>query len=100
MYNDVATLINKVNTGTVDSNGDVVYNEVETDIFVEIKSVGMKEFYTGQQAGYNPSIKFEIADYEDYSNQPFVKYNNEVYKVIRTYRTGTILEIVCEHYEG
>lgn len=99
MFNDVATLVSKVNTGNLDENGDAIFDEVETDVFVNVLSVGMNEFYVGQQAGYNPSITFEIADYEDYSGQQFIRYNGVLYKVIRTYRKSIMLEIVCQYYE-
>lgn len=98
MYNDVATLINKVNTDEVDENGDVIIDEIKTDIFVNVKSVGMREFYTGQQAGYDPEIVFEIQDYFDYEGQPLIEHNDVLYKIIRTYRTNNGLEIVAQHY--
>lgn len=100
MYKDVACLIEKVNTGEVDEYGDDIINEVETEIFVDVKSVTRSEFYTAQQAGYDPQIVFEMADYYDYDNQPLIKYEDVVYKIIRTYRTNVSLQLVCQHYDG
>lgn len=40
-----------------------------------------------------PELKFAIADYLDYDNEQELIYNDKRYKVLRTYRTGTELEI-------
>lgn len=100
MFNDVAVLIKKVNTGNVDEYGDYIFSEERTEVFVNVKSVKYSEFYTAQVAGYNPQIIFEIADYYDYDGQPLIEYENVLYKVIRTYRTTIALEIVCQHFDG
>lgn len=99
MYNDIAYLINKIDTGTVDEYEDTIFRDERTEIFVNVESVKRSEFYTAQTAGFNPQIVFSIQDYYDYNNQPLIEYEKNVYKIIRTYRTGIGLEIVCEHYE-
>jgi len=100
MYNNVAYLITKTNTGTVDAYGDDIFNVTEKAIFVNVESVKRTEFYTAQTAGFNPQIVFNIADYYDYSGQSLIKYDDVTYKIIRTYRTGVGLQIVCEHYDS
>jgi len=99
MYNDLAYLVKKVKTSNVTQYGDPIYDEVKTEIFVKIESVRQTEFYTAQMAGYDPRIVFEIADYYDYDGQEFIEYEEVLYKVIRTYRTGVALQIVCQHVD-
>lgn len=99
MYNDVAYLTDRVKTGNKTQYGDDIYEDVKTQVFVNVKSVTRNEFYSAQVAGYDPQIVFEIADYYDYEGQPFVEYNDVMYKVIRTYRTTIALEIVCQHVD-
>lgn len=100
MYNEVAYLIDKVNTGTVDTYGDAIFTEDKTMVYVKVESVKRSEFYTATQAGFNPQIVFNIADYFDYDGQPLIEYDSVTYKIIRTYRTGVSLQIICEHYDG
>lgn len=97
MYNEVIKLCKKVNTGNRDENGDLIITFSKTEVFCAIKSVARSEFYTARQAGYDPQIIFEIADYFDYNDEQIVEYCEKFYKVIRTYRTGTTLQIVCAH---
>lgn len=99
MYNDIAYLINKKDTGTVNEYGDTIFEDKKTEIFVNVEAVKRSEFYTAQTAGFNPQIVFNIQDYYDYNNQPLIEHEGIVYKIIRTYRTGVGLEIVCEHYD-
>lgn len=95
MYDEEIFLIAKSEEESVDEYGDNVFSEKKRSILAEIKSVGMREFYQAQTSGFNPEIIFEIADYLDYDDERQVEYNGRRYKVIRTYRKGTTLEIVC-----
>lgn len=97
MYNDLAYLTRKVKTGQQNEYGDDIYKLEQKPVFVNVKSVTRSEFYTAQTVGYDPQIVFEIADYYDYEGQPFIEYNGNMYKVIRTYRTNVTLQIVCQH---
>lgn len=99
MFNDVAKLVSKVNSGTRDSYGDPIYTETKTEVFVNVKSVTRIEFYTAHEAGFDPQIVFELADYEDYTGQEFVEYESVRYKVIRTYRKTTTIELICAHVD-
>ncbi len=92
MYDTLIYLV-KVNEST-DAVGDVVYSEVLREVFAELKSVGMKEFYEAMAKGLKPELVFELADYLEYSDEPLVEYEGTRYKVLRTYRKGRKLEIV------
>ena len=93
MYNDVIFLVSK--RSTINNVGDQIETEERAQRFAQIKSVGFSEFYQAQAQGFKPEIKFVLADYLDYDNQEEVIFSNFRYKVLRTYRTGNELEIVC-----
>ena len=98
MFNDVAILTEKIySTTTTDEYGDPIVTENTSQVFVEPKSVKYTEFYAAQTAGFDPQIVFMLSDYLDYHGESFVKYQEVMYKVIRTYRKGQMLEIVCAH---
>lgn len=90
---DVLTLIRQETT--VDEYGDPVITETRREIFAEQMSIGQKEFYQAHAVGLQPEIKFKLADYLDYENEPCVEHTGQRYRVLRTYRTGQELEIVC-----
>jgi len=93
MYNDVIYLISTQKTKN--EIGDLIEERIQTMRFAKVKSIGQSEFYQAQAQGMKPEIKFVLADYLDYDNQEEVVYNNFVYKVLRTYRSGNEMEIVC-----
>lgn len=63
------------------------------DVLCGLRSVGHSEFYEAYATDYRPEIKFVLADYLDYEGETLVKYGADLYRVIRTYRTGQELEI-------
>lgn len=99
MYNEVIELVDiKADPVNVDEFGDPLSIETKKVVFCEVKSVGMSEFYQAQTVNYKPEIKFILADFYDYNEQPFVEYNGVRYKVLRTYRNNTEIELTC--YDG
>ena len=99
MYDNVITLIEVENT--VDEYGDKTLSKTEKEIYAEVKSVGTTEFYQAQATGLRPEVKFVIPNYNEYSGEKIVKWENEYgqteeYSVIRTYRNGRELEITCK----
>ena len=93
MYNEVIYLI--TTQRTTNDVGDQIETQEKAMRFAKIKSIGQSEFYQAQAQGLKPEIKFVLADYLDYENQEEVIYNNFRYKVLRTFRTGNEIEIVC-----
>ena len=91
--NDILSLVQQ--THSVDDYGDPVVTETSRDIFCGIRSIGQKEFYQAQAVGLQPELKFVLADYLDYNDETLVDYNGQRYRVLRTYRTGQELELVC-----
>lgn len=91
--NDVVTLIKQ--TRGADDCGDPIFSESAREVFCSVRSVGQKEFYQAHAVGLQPEIKFVLADYLDYEDETLVEHNGQRYRVLRTYRTGQELEIVC-----
>ncbi len=93
MFNEIIYLLSiKSETNDV---GDLIEETEKTMRFAKIKSIGQAEFYQAQALGLKPEIKFVLPDYLDYDFQSEVIYNGFRYKVLRTYRTGNEIEIVC-----
>ena len=64
------------------------------DVLAGLRSVTRSEFYQAQTAGYKPELVFVLADYLDYADEPRVKHDGKLYRVLRTYRAGLELEVV------
>lgn len=62
-------------------------------VFCSLRSIGHTEFYEAHAIDYHPELKFVLADYLDYDGETLVKYNDALYRVLRTYRTGQELEL-------
>jgi hypothetical protein len=96
MRTDVLQLI--LQTQTTDDLGDPVIQETRREVFCELRSIGAKEFYQAQAVGFQPELKFVLADFYDYEGEPLVEYEGQRYRVLRTYRTGKALELTV--YRG
>ena len=93
MYDEVIYLLST--QSKTNEVGDQIEAIEKSIRFAQIKSIGQSEFYQAQAQGLKPEIKFVLADYLDYNNQEEVVHNNFRYKVLRTFRTGNEIEIVC-----
>ena len=99
MYDEIITLISQKKD--TDEYGDQIETRIERQIYAKIKDIGQSEFYQAQAVGLKPELKFVIADYMDYNNEKKLIYKPffgepEEYSVIRTYRKGMELEIICK----
>ena len=99
MFDNVITL--KKETNTVDKYGDTTKAFTSRTIFAQVKSITQSEFYQAEAVGLKPEIKFVIADFADYEGEKVLSYTPfggvaEDYTILRTYRTGLNLEIVCK----
>lgn len=65
-------------------------------VFCEVRSIGMKEFYQANATDFHPEIKFVLADYLDYQGETKAVYDGQLYRILRTYRTGIELELTAE----
>lgn len=104
MYDQVIKLV--AEDMSADEFGDIKIEETEREVFAELKSITQAEFYQAQAAGLKPEIKFLLSDYLDYHGELTVRYqpfelDTELeYAVLRTYRTGNGLELICKRGVG
>lgn len=93
---DVITLLSEEPHGVFDQN-----TPQETDVFAEIRSVRQKEFYLALNEGIQPTYVFVLTDYADYGDQKLIRYNDELYDVVRTYTPvdGQTIEITVRKHE-
>lgn len=98
MWQNELILISK--TFEFDDIGNQVPIENKTEVFCDVKSVSRSEFYNAATAGLKPSLVFVIHDYE-YNNEETVEFENNRYKVIRTYHKSVEeIELTCEKVIG
>ena len=71
----------------------LIEGDARREVFCGLRSVGHAEFYEAHATEYHPELVFVLADYLDYNGETLVKYGADLYRVIRTYRTGQRLEI-------
>lgn len=74
----------------------ILIGAAERDVFCSVKSIGMREFYQANATDFHPEVKFVLADYLDYCGETLCRYDGELYRILRTYRTGNELELIAE----
>lgn len=73
---------------------------IRREVFCNEKSVGTNEFYQSSKEGNEIKIIFEVKQ-ADYEKEPYIIFENEKYKVKRTYKTNTEdIELHCTLKEG
>lgn len=53
--------------------------------FCEFQSISYKEFYQAQATGFKPEMNLKVSTW-DYSNEEYIRYENEDYTIIKTYQ--------------
>lgn len=92
MYSEVITLLGKEQITNVPGQGRKKTRQ-RREVFAKLLSIGQQEFYQAQATGLKPELKFEIADYLDYSDEKELIHSGTRYQVLRTYRKNRQLEI-------
>ena len=83
-----------------DQLGNQRTTDKEIPVLCSVQSVGRNEFYSASNNGLKPELVFVVKNYE-YQGEQNVKFNDQKYKVIRTYATGfEELELTCEKVIG
>ena len=77
------------------------HTPTETEVFAEIQSVKMSEFYTALNDGIQPEFIFVLTDYADYDGEKLVRYDGNLYDVVRTYTpvNGQTIHITVKKHE-
>ena len=68
----------------------------ERKAYAVMRSVGMRETYEAMGHGISPERVFDLAAPEEYRDEKFVRWNREIYRVVRTYVNGDTLSITVE----
>ena len=91
MYFKNVGYLMKENT-TLDSKNRPKVSYAESLFYCNEKSIGQSEFYHSASVGFKPEIKLE-AKLIDLSGVTHVKYNDVIYKILRTYKKEDIVEL-------
>ena len=83
LYSDVANLIAQIYT--VNSIGDAVPTETSRQVFVEVKSLGLKRKIEAMATGLNVEFKLILADVQEYADEKIVEYKGVRYNVLNVY---------------
>lgn len=83
LYSDVANLIAQIYT--VNSIGDAVPTETSRQVFVEVKSLGLKRKIEALATGLNVEFKLILADVQEYADEKIVEYKGVRYNVLNVY---------------
>ena len=70
-------------------------DNVENEVFAEVMSASQNEFYKARENGLAPELVFRLTDYEDYDGQKVFVYDEERWRVIRTFIKEESLFIVA-----
>lgn len=90
MYKDVGYRL--IEHQTFDKHNKPIISYTESKFFCNEMSVGQSEFYQSSAVGLKPEIKLE-AKLLDLTGITHIKYNNKIYKILRTYKKGDEVEI-------
>ena len=99
MYNEVIKLLMEKPT-ELDKYGNDAPKYTAREVFADVRSIGMREFYSAAQTDYKPECTAVLADYRDYDGEPVVMWEDVPYHVIRAYRNGKQLELTLERRIG
>lgn len=98
MWMDI-NLLKKVQS--LNTYGDLVETYTRRTVYAEEMSVGMTETYQAMAVGYKPEVKFRLENFMDYHGEelveytPFMSQDTAILRVLRTYRAGDRIELVC-----
>ena len=91
-YSEIIYLISQ--TEGVDEIGNIIpTSSVETKSYAKAQSVKLNEFYNAVEVGLTPSIEFVLKKL-NYHGENEIRWNNEVYKVIRVVSPKNKFDIV------
>lgn len=75
--------------------------ETPRAVFCAVRSVGQQEFYRAYANGLHPSVVF-VTQAVNYQGEKILLWTPQFeteqrrYRVLRTFRTGDLMEITCE----
>lgn len=91
-WSDVLYLIG-LEKGLDDDGFEAIVPGKPRKVFANKKSVRSQEFHAAKQNGVTLSYMFEVRSTE-YKGEETLKYNDDDYKVYRTYEKGEFTELI------
>ncbi len=97
MYDNIAVLMSEP-VASYDAYGNEELTYTENEIYVNPRGVYQSEFYNAAQLGLQPSITLELTNRADYNGEKLVRFEDELYNVIRADWTAQRdkISLVCE----
>lgn len=97
LFAQTAKLISQ--TYSVNSIGDTVAQETERDVFVEVKSIGLKRKIDAMATGLNITFKLILKDYAEYDGEKIVEYGGNRYNIVDVFMADDqSVELTCGLY--
>ena len=91
-YSEIIYLISKIEEE--DAIGNVITSSfIENKCYAKRQSVKTSEFYNATMVGLNPSCEFVVKRL-NYNGEKELKWNNEIYEIIRTVDPKNKFDIV------
>lgn len=72
------------------------HQRYERKVFAVMRSVGMRESYEAMGHGIVPERIFDLAAPEEYRDEKWLRWEDKLYRVVRTYMNGETLSITVE----
>ena len=70
--------------------------ETRRDVYCEVRSVGLTEFYKAMEQDIRPACVFVLADYAEYRDEKIVEWHGKRMRVVRTYIDRQRIELTVE----
>lgn len=87
-------------TTTYDEIRQAVHEDVEREVFAQVRSVTRAEWFDAGRNGMRPDIAFEMMNL-DYNGETIVEWNGVRYGVYRTFLgLKNTIELYCERQGG
>lgn len=91
-YSEIIYLM--TNTNSEDEIGNISSSQISSKkVYAKKQSIRTNEFYNAIENGITPSIEFVIKRL-NYSGETELKWNNEIYSIIRTVDSKNKFDIV------
>lgn len=68
----------------------------ERKVYAVMRSVGMRETYEAMGHGIMPERVFDLAAPEEYKDEKWLRWNDELYRIVRTYVAGETISLTVE----
>lgn len=72
------------------------HQRYERKVYAVMRSVGMRETYEAMGHGIAPERVFDLAAPEEYRDEKYLRWNDDLYRIVRTYINGETISLTVE----